>query len=127
MLLVWCLPTTLPSVWIQMHEQPKLKYLSSWRKCSLFWDLLVFITRITRTAVMTASARFCDSVLLLLAAYVRVVCLVYCMLLPAEAADVWSIHREAPEFTEQSTEQEILATGIKVGMDAHVHQKQGTL
>lgn len=27
---------------------------------------------------------------------------------------MWSIHREAPEFTEQSTEQEILATGIKV-------------
>jgi hypothetical protein len=34
--------------------------------------------------------------------------------LDAESADVWSIHREAPEFTEQSTEQEILATGIKV-------------
>eukprot|EP00878_Enallax_costatus_P000264 GHUV01000332.1.p1 GENE.GHUV01000332.1~~GHUV01000332.1.p1 ORF type:complete len:579 (+),score=155.84 GHUV01000332.1:159-1895(+) len=33
---------------------------------------------------------------------------------PIEAADTWSIHREAPEFTEQSTEQEILATGIKV-------------
>ncbi len=32
----------------------------------------------------------------------------------AEAADTWSIHREAPEFTEQSTEQEILVTGIKV-------------
>lgn len=28
---------------------------------------------------------------------------------------MWSIHREAPAFTEQSTEQEILATGIKVG------------
>ncbi|WIA19663.1 hypothetical protein OEZ85_005594 [Tetradesmus obliquus] len=33
---------------------------------------------------------------------------------PIESADVWSIHREAPAFTEQSTEQEILATGIKV-------------
>eukprot|EP00879_Flechtneria_rotunda_P000510 GHRR01000614.1.p1 GENE.GHRR01000614.1~~GHRR01000614.1.p1 ORF type:complete len:577 (+),score=181.91 GHRR01000614.1:143-1873(+) len=33
---------------------------------------------------------------------------------PIEAADTWSIHRAAPEFTEQSTEQEILATGIKV-------------
>jgi F0F1-type ATP synthase beta subunit len=32
----------------------------------------------------------------------------------ADAAETWSIHREAPEFTEQSTEQEILATGIKV-------------
>lgn len=32
----------------------------------------------------------------------------------ADAPEVWSIHREAPEFTEQSTEQEILATGIKV-------------
>jgi hypothetical protein len=37
-----------------------------------------------------------------------------CVVLYAESADVWSIHREAPEFTEQSTEQEILATGIKV-------------
>ncbi len=33
----------------------------------------------------------------------------------AEAEEQWSIHREAPEFTEQSTEQEILVTGIKVG------------
>jgi len=33
---------------------------------------------------------------------------------PIEASDNWSIHREAPEFTEQSTEQEILVTGIKV-------------
>jgi F-type H+-transporting ATPase subunit beta len=33
---------------------------------------------------------------------------------PIDAAETWSIHREAPEFTEQSTEQEILATGIKV-------------
>jgi hypothetical protein len=32
----------------------------------------------------------------------------------SESDDLWSIHREAPEFTEQSTEQEILATGIKV-------------
>ncbi len=32
----------------------------------------------------------------------------------AAGEDVWSIHREAPEFTEQSTEQEILVTGIKV-------------
>lgn len=33
---------------------------------------------------------------------------------PIEASDFWSIHREAPDFTEQSTEQEILITGIKV-------------
>mmetsp|Transcript_18150 Transcript_18150/g.39080 ORF Transcript_18150/g.39080 Transcript_18150/m.39080 type:complete len:589 (-) Transcript_18150:505-2271(-) len=33
---------------------------------------------------------------------------------PIESADQWSIHREAPEFIEQSTEQEILVTGIKV-------------
>lgn len=33
---------------------------------------------------------------------------------PIDAPETWSIHREAPEFTEQSTEQEILATGIKV-------------
>ncbi|KAG2494191.1 hypothetical protein HYH03_007549 [Edaphochlamys debaryana] len=33
---------------------------------------------------------------------------------PIDAAEVWSIHREAPDFTEQSTEQEILVTGIKV-------------
>jgi len=33
---------------------------------------------------------------------------------PVEASDNWSIHREAPEFIEQSTEQEILITGIKV-------------
>jgi len=33
---------------------------------------------------------------------------------PVEASDHWSIHREAPEFIEQSTEQEILVTGIKV-------------
>lgn len=32
----------------------------------------------------------------------------------AEGDDLWSIHREAPEFVEQSTEQEILVTGIKV-------------
>lgn len=31
-----------------------------------------------------------------------------------DAQDLWSIHREAPPFTEQSTEQEILVTGIKV-------------
>lgn len=37
-----------------------------------------------------------------------------------EAAETWSIHREAPEFTEQSTEQEILATGIKVRWDCAV-------
>mmetsp|Transcript_18624 Transcript_18624/g.31753 ORF Transcript_18624/g.31753 Transcript_18624/m.31753 type:complete len:576 (+) Transcript_18624:57-1784(+) len=33
---------------------------------------------------------------------------------PIEAEDYWSIHREAPDFTEQSTAQEILVTGIKV-------------
>lgn len=62
--------------------------------------------------------------LLLLMLVLCALCPVCCL---AEAADVWSIHREAPEFTEQSTEQEILATGIKVSMDAHVRQKQGTL
>jgi len=41
-----------------------------------------------------------------------------CIYASAECADTWSIHREAPEFTEQSTEQEILATGIKVGNNA---------
>jgi len=29
--------------------------------------------------------------------------------------ELWPIHREAPPFTEQSTEQEVLVTGIKVG------------
>ncbi|GBF96991.1 ATP synthase beta mitochondrial precursor [Raphidocelis subcapitata] len=33
---------------------------------------------------------------------------------PVEYSDLWSIHREAPEFVEQSTDQEILVTGIKV-------------
>ena len=33
---------------------------------------------------------------------------------PIEGEDVWSIHRDAPPFTEQSTEQGILVTGIKV-------------
>ncbi|PNH01194.1 ATP synthase subunit beta, mitochondrial [Tetrabaena socialis] len=33
---------------------------------------------------------------------------------PIDSTEVWSIHREAPDFTEQSTEQEILVTGIKV-------------
>ena len=37
-----------------------------------------------------------------------------CACFCAEYSDVWSIHREAPEFVEQSTEQEILVTGIKV-------------
>lgn len=32
-----------------------------------------------------------------------------------ECSENWSIHREAPEFVEQSTEQEILVTGIKAG------------
>ena len=32
----------------------------------------------------------------------------------ADAPESWSIHREAPPFVEQSTEQEILVTGIKV-------------
>ncbi|KAJ9515253.1 hypothetical protein QJQ45_002389 [Haematococcus lacustris] len=32
---------------------------------------------------------------------------------PIECDTNWSIHREAPAFTEQSTEQEILVTGIK--------------
>jgi F-type H+-transporting ATPase subunit beta len=31
-----------------------------------------------------------------------------------ESSDLWSIHRDAPEFVEQSTDQEILVTGIKV-------------
>jgi len=33
---------------------------------------------------------------------------------PIECNEVWPIHREAPAFIEQSTEQEILVTGIKV-------------
>jgi F0F1-type ATP synthase beta subunit len=33
---------------------------------------------------------------------------------PIEGEDTWSIHRDAPPFTEQSTEQDILVTGIKV-------------
>eukprot|EP00798_Chlamydomonas_sp_ICE-L_P027129 gene27129-2358_t len=33
---------------------------------------------------------------------------------PVDCSDTWSIHREAPAFSEQSTEQEILITGIKV-------------
>ena len=32
----------------------------------------------------------------------------------ADAKHHWPIHREAPAFVEQSTEQEILVTGIKV-------------
>ena len=32
----------------------------------------------------------------------------------ADTKDVWPIHREAPAFDEQSVEQEILVTGIKV-------------
>jgi ATP synthase alpha/beta family, beta-barrel domain len=33
---------------------------------------------------------------------------------PVNAAEMWPIHRMAPTFAQQSTEQEILATGIKV-------------
>jgi F-type H+-transporting ATPase subunit beta len=33
---------------------------------------------------------------------------------PIDAQETWSIHRDAPPFVEQSTEQEILVTGIKV-------------
>jgi len=33
---------------------------------------------------------------------------------PIEGEETWSIHRDAPPFTEQSTEQDILVTGIKV-------------
>lgn len=33
---------------------------------------------------------------------------------PVEAKEHWAIHREAPAFSEQGTEQEILVTGIKV-------------
>lgn len=33
---------------------------------------------------------------------------------PVEAKDHWPIHREAPAFAEQATEQQILVTGIKV-------------
>ena len=33
---------------------------------------------------------------------------------PIEADDIWAIHREAPAFVEQSVDQEILVTGIKV-------------
>jgi F-type H+-transporting ATPase subunit beta len=37
-----------------------------------------------------------------------------CELLLVDCSDTWSIHREAPPFVEQSTDQEILVTGIKV-------------
>jgi F-type H+-transporting ATPase subunit beta len=33
---------------------------------------------------------------------------------PVETKEKWSIHRSAPEYTEQSTETEVLETGIKV-------------
>jgi F-type H+-transporting ATPase subunit beta len=33
---------------------------------------------------------------------------------PIESSEKWSIHREAPSFVDQSTETEILVTGIKV-------------
>ena len=33
---------------------------------------------------------------------------------PINSADMWPIHREAPTFAQQGTEQEILVTGIKV-------------
>ncbi len=33
---------------------------------------------------------------------------------PVESEERWSIHREAPDFSEQSSEKEILETGIKV-------------
>ncbi|MDX5360649.1 MAG: F0F1 ATP synthase subunit beta, partial [Alphaproteobacteria bacterium] len=33
---------------------------------------------------------------------------------PMKTSDKWAIHRPAPEFVEQSTEAEILVTGIKV-------------
>ena len=41
----------------------------------------------------------------------------------AETKDVMGIHREAPPFIDQSTEQEILVTGIKVG---HAHPVHGS-
>ena len=34
---------------------------------------------------------------------------------PIEGDDVWAIHRDAPAFVEQSVDQEIVVTGIKVG------------
>jgi F-type H+-transporting ATPase subunit beta len=37
-----------------------------------------------------------------------------CPCCPLEYSELWDIHREAPPFTEQSTAQEILVTGIKV-------------
>jgi F-type H+-transporting ATPase subunit beta len=33
---------------------------------------------------------------------------------PIEASEKWSIHRDAPDFVDQSTETEVLVTGIKV-------------
>lgn len=35
---------------------------------------------------------------------------------PIESKELWPIHREAPAFSEQATEQEILVTGIKVSI-----------
>jgi F0F1-type ATP synthase beta subunit len=39
---------------------------------------------------------------------------------PIEAKELWPIHREAPTFAEQGTEQEILVTGIKVSSHIYV-------
>ena len=38
---------------------------------------------------------------------------------PIESKELWPIHREAPAFSEQATEQEILVTGIKVSIKVH--------
>ena len=46
---------------------------------------------------------------------------------PAPEADLWSIHRQAPKFEDQSTEQEILETGIKVVDLLCPYQKGGKI
>uniref|UniRef100_A0A7S3R8N1 ATP synthase subunit beta n=2 Tax=Eukaryota TaxID=2759 RepID=A0A7S3R8N1_DUNTE len=46
---------------------------------------------------------------------------------PIECNETWSIHREAPAFVEQSTEQEILVTGIKVVDLLAPYQKGGKI
>ena len=39
---------------------------------------------------------------------------------PIDAAQYDPIHKEAPVFTDQSTEQEVLSTGIKVSYYYHI-------
>lgn len=56
----------------------------------------------------------CVLCLLLLLLLLTLCALCLLRLLCADAKAHWAIHRDAPPFVEQSTEQEILTTGIKV-------------